>query len=250
MRYCFIMASLSTRTHLLNKFIDSAKKSKYKDADYYLYFQNITGEEPNFDTSFFKDIKYSATRDGVFYPRAYWLHNLDDYDFYIIIDDDMEFLGKENFEEMMDFASHFPHCGLVCGEYKNRLDLYEKAEKKNDFKEQNIQFLEGGGIIKKEIRDLFCKVIPFEKLSYDAFCIVTYINGYTNYKCYSSIVLHKLTNGNQGFVYVKRHSSEYKEWFEKYIKQTHYEHNGELRLPLKESDLTDEAIMLHNKNLK
>ena len=245
--FCFILASVSTRQHLLNAFIDTAKKSKYKDADFYLFYQQISDDGISFDESFFKKVFKCEERMGVCYPRMFLLSAVEGYDYYIIVDDDIEFLGKEDYDTMMSFAEKMEDCGLICGEYKARRKLYEDAVPGDNIYEKNIQFIEGGAVIKKSIRDLLLKEIPLRKLSYDGFCITTYINGYTNYKYDGSIVLHKLTNGKQGFVYVAKHSDEFESMFESYIKQTHYD-DGYLKLPKKVSDLTDEAIELHERN--
>jgi len=248
-KYCFIMAGVSTRQHLLKKFIEAARNSKYKDSDYYIYYQQISDDPVEFDEAFFKKVFRDNRRMGVCFPRMFLLNKVKGYDFYIIVDDDMEFLGKEDFEAMMRFSEDVPCVGLVTGVHKRRFELYEKAIPKNLFMEKNMQFFEGGCVIRKEIRDLLVREIPLERLSFDAFCITTFINGYTNYQYLGSIVLHKLTNGNQGFVYVATHSNEFKPYFEKYIRQTHYD-NGYLRLPQKVQDLTDEAIKLYEQNRK
>lgn len=149
MRFCFIIASITGRESLLNKFIETAKKSKYKDSDYYLYFQDLDGSA-EFDRSFFKNVYISNSRDGVCLSRMYWLHKLSDYDFYIIIDDDMEFLGKEDFDPMMLFAEHVPNCGLVCADCRRTLKLYDAFEPDRVFKVENVQWIYGGTVIKKK----------------------------------------------------------------------------------------------------
>ena len=182
------MASVSTRQHLLNNFIDSARKSKYCNAEYYLYYQQISNDPISFDRTFFKCIHYSQQRDGVCLSRMYWLHILDNYDFYIIVDDDMESLGKEDFETMMNFSAATNDCGLICGEYKNRRMFFDKAVPRNQIVVMNMQFIEGGTVIKKSIRDLLIKEIPLKRFAFDTFCITTFISGFTNYQYCGSIV--------------------------------------------------------------
>ena len=135
MNFCFIMACITGREHLLNEFIKSAKTSKYKDADYYLYYQVLAGEEKtgNFDISFFKSVYISHKRDGACLPRMYWLHKLDKYDFYVIVDDDMEFLGKENYEPAMKFAIEHNDCGCIDTVYHRTINYYtiEQCQRKN-----------------------------------------------------------------------------------------------------------------------
>lgn len=248
-KYCFIMASVSTRQHLLKKFIESARASKYKDADYYIYYQQISDDPIEFDEAFFKKVFKGNKRMGVCFPRMFLLNKVQGYDFYIIVDDDMEFLGKEDYESMMAFSESMSHCGLVCCEYKSRVEFYNKAKPKNEFIQKDMQFIEGGTVVKKSIRDLLVEQIPLKRFAYDGFCIITFINGYTNYKYLGSISLHKLTNGNQGFVYVRKHSEEFDSLFEQYIVETNYD-DGDLKLPTKIDDLTDEAIEMHERNNK
>lgn len=249
MSYCFLVASLTGREHLLNKFIESAKKSKYKDADYYLYFQQIGLESKgDFDKSFFKDIYVSHTRDGVCLSRMYWLHRLDNYDFYIIVDDDMEFLGKEDFDTPMKFAGAISDCGLCSTECFRTIGYYDKSVQKHKFVVENVQWIFGGTVIKKSIRDLLVREIDLNPYTYDGFCLVTYVHGYTNYKYLGSITLHK-AGAKNGVEYVYKNYKEFVPYFEKYIKNP-YDSRGRLKLPIRESELTEEARRLHEENRK
>ena len=250
MKFCFILASISGREHLLREFIASAKISKYKDCDFYLYFQKTGAEEPDFDRSFFRDIIWSSSRDGVCLPRMRLLEKYPDYDFWIIVDDDVEFLGLENFEPMMKFLQVTPDAGIVVGTHKNNKKYYEKAVQQKRMEVKNISFIEGGAVISRKIRDLLLREIPMERIAYDGYSIITYVHGYTNYKYFGSVVLHKATNGNLGWVYVKRHESEFDGFFDKYIcmRPDHMAKAGELSLPDDELDLTPKARELHRRN--
>lgn len=128
--FCFILASITGREHLLNDFVNSVKNSKYNKNDFYLYFQNVaentsTGE---YDKSLFKNVYISNSRDGTCLPKMYWLHNLNNYDFYILIDDDMEFLGKEDYETAMGFVANVKECGICNTECRRTLKLYNEYE--------------------------------------------------------------------------------------------------------------------------
>lgn len=248
MKHCFIVASVTGREHLLNDFIESVKTSKYRNDDFYLYFQEIPGEKSSgdFDKSFFKDIHISHTRDGACLPRMYWLHNLEEYDFYIIVDDDMEFLGKEDYDTAMAFANETDDCGLCCTNCYRTMRYYESAVPEKIFKKDNVQWIAGGVVIKKSIRNLLVKEIDLKPYSYDGFCIVTYIHGYTNYNYMGSVVLHKAGRKN-GFEYVRKNSGEFVSMFEKYIADP-FKDKGKLTLPFFESGLTAEARLLHEKN--
>lgn len=249
MKYCFILASITGREHLLSAFIESAKRSKYAGADYYLYFQSIDDEKPTglYDKSFFKDIHTSTTRDGVCLSRMYWLHQLNDYDYYIIVDDDMEFLGKEDYDSVMGFEKDHTECGLCSTLCRRTIAQFEKVQPINEFKVDNVQHIDGGCVFRKDIRDLLVREIDLQRYALDSFCIVTFINGYTNYQYYGSVTLHK-AGAKQGFIYVRKHKDEFIPKFEKYIIKTYYD--GKLNIPFYVSQLTTEAIELHLKNRK
>lgn len=250
MRFCFLSACITGREHLLNKFIESARNSKYSDCDYYLYYQDVdsNGKKAEFDQSFFKDVYVSNSRDGACLPRMYWLDKLDDYDYYIIIDDDMEFLGKENFEPAMAFAGNVESCGVCCTSCcRTKKDYYNSVLKKK-FTAQNIQWVAGGQIIKRSVRELLLEEIPMEPLTYDGFSFVTYLAGYTNYHYWGSVTLHVAGQKN-GVEYVYRNSEELTPHFEQYILKTH-DDNGKMILPHKESDLTEEAREIHRMRSK
>lgn len=252
MKFCFVVASITGREHLLNKFIESVKKSKYRNADFYLYFQELDDAGSNgFDISFFKNVYISKSRDGVCLSRMYWLHKLDDYDFYIIVDDDMEFLGKEDFDAMMFFSQAVNDCGLVCADCRRTLKLYDKFVPKNKFSVKNVQWIYGGTVIKKSVRDLLVKEIDLKPYTYDGFCLITYINGYTNYMYEGCLTLHK-AGAKHGFEYVRKNDNEFIPKFEKYIKKPIKEINGKIKLciPFSENELTEEAKMLHKENRK
>lgn len=250
MSFCFIMASVTGREHMLNDFIKSAKASKYADCEYYLYFQDIDGAKKTgaVDYSFFADVHTSKTRDGVCLPRMFWLHELDNYDFYIVIDDDMEFLGKEDYESMMNFAGSIRECGLCCSDCRRTLKLYNEFPIEKVFKKNNLEWISGGAVIKKEVRDLLVREIDLKPYTYDAFCLVTYINGYTNYQYQGSCSLHK-AGQKDGFAYTRKNSDQFVTKFEKYIIDP-FKKNGKLTLPYRESELTEEARVLHQKNRK
>lgn len=250
MRFCFILASITGREKLLNAFIEAAKSSKYKDCDFYLYFQNTTGEEPGFDAGFFRGIIWSSERDGCCLPRMRLLEAYPDYDFWIIVDDDVEFCGGEDYEAIMRFLNKNPTAGICIGDYGNNRKNYESRLKKAKrvFEVKNIAFVEGGQVISRKIRKLLLEQVPMDKLTYDAYNITAYVNGYTNYKYYGSVCLHKLTNGTQGYVYVQRHSAEFKQFYEQWIAPCTINAKGQQMLPEDESWLTEEARKLHEEN--
>lgn len=247
MRFCFILASLTGREHLLNKFVDSVKTSKYRNADYYLYYQDVDGKKTgDVDISFFKDVYISHSRDGVCLPRMYWLHKLDGYDFYIIVDDDMEFLGGEDYEPVMAFSDKILDCGLCNTVCRRTIKDYNAYVPEMKFEPHNLQWIGGGAVIKKKIRDLLVEEIDLKPYTYDGFSLVTYLNGYSNYRYRGSVVLHKAGEKN-GFAYIRKHIDENIPFFEKYITDP-FKKDGKLTLPTKEGDLTEAARMLHNVN--
>lgn len=95
------------------------------------------------------------------------------------------------------------------------------------------------------------KEIDLKPYTYDAFCLVTYVNGYTNYMYYGCLTLHK-AGAKHGFEYIRKNSDEFVSYFEKYVKSPFKEINGKVKfcIPFRESELTEEARRLHKERLK
>ena len=111
-----------------------------------------------------------------------------------------------------------------------------------------MQYINGGLVLKREIRDLLVKEIDLKPYACDYFHIITYIHGYTNYQYLGSVVYHKVGR-KKGFEYVRKNYSEFLPFFEKYINSP-IEENGKLALPFSVSGLTEEAQKLHEERKK
>jgi hypothetical protein len=166
----------------------------------------------------------------------------------VIIDDDMEFLGKEDYETAMEFSQTHEDCGCIDTISHRILKHYNNAVPKKEFRVHNMQYINGGLVLKKEIRDLLVREIALKPYSCDYFHIITYIHGYTNYQYLGSVVLHK-AGRKEGFEYVKKNSGEFIPFFENYIDDI-YDKNGRLDLPLSVTRLTKEAQRLHEERKK
>lgn len=105
---------------------------------------------------------------------------------------------------------------------------------------------ERGQVFTKKIKNLLVDSLDLKPYSYDGFSIITYLNGYTNYKYKGSLSLHK-AGAKNGFSYMRKHVNESIPLLEKYIVDP-FKKQGKLTLPVRESDLTEEARMLHEKN--
>lgn len=146
MKFCFIVASMDKRIPFLNKCIDAYRNSKYSDCDIFLYFQgdkidDVKGKE------IFTEIVIDPKPRGVFTPRYELMKRFcGDYDYTILIDDDLYITEETCFEKTCKFMEAYKHVG--CSTTMNRRQFIKNKIEIVPFGDEiNVQ---GGLVIRRE----------------------------------------------------------------------------------------------------
>lgn len=188
MEKCFILASSQDRTKLLRRCIeDMSKNELYKNADIYLYWQGTEEAIPYKER--FNDIIISPTLRGIFKPRYELFKRCKDYDYVILIDDDIFMYPDTTYEGAISFLKMMDNkgiCNLGSHFDKRRNQLQMIDYSKDDY---NVC---GGIVFPKECIEVlidYFKDTP-ENVTEDIFWILLYIKGYDLYRDFSSNVIH------------------------------------------------------------
>lgn len=100
---CFIVASMDKRIPFLERCIKHYKASKYAGYDIYCYFQGSKWEEVQ-GREIFKEVVIDPNPRGVFTPRYELMKRFGkDYDYCIIIDDDLYILPETDYDKSIKF---------------------------------------------------------------------------------------------------------------------------------------------------
>ena len=110
---CFIVASTYNRVHLLNKCVRHFLASRYAECDLFLYFQGDNfSEVENQDA--FKEVVIDSNLRGIFTPRYELLKRFGkDYDYCVIIDDDLFIQKDTDYDRAMRFCRKVENVGCV-----------------------------------------------------------------------------------------------------------------------------------------
>lgn len=194
MNVCFIVASMDKRIGFLERCIKCFAESKYAEYDIYCYFQghlwdSVQGRE------IFKEVVIDPNPRGVFTPRYELMKRYGkDYDYVIIIDDDLFIQPETDYFGMIDFMRKFRNVGAMCclnvkAHIKNRVDIVG----------QNDCFNVLGGMVfsRAAIQTILDYFADKEKdYTFDCVWLLLWIKGYDLAKDFRSFAVHK-TAGTQ-----------------------------------------------------
>ena len=186
---CFIVASMDSRIDLLNRCVDAIKASGYCNADVFLFFQGTHADEIQ-DKEFFKEILQSPNPRGVFTPRYECIKQFGiNYDFSIIIDDDLFMYPDTSYESAMDFLNNNEDAGCVCIGSSNN-----KRENKIVCFSDSMEYYNicGGLVLPKRSMQIILDYFKDKEADYteDMFWLLLYVKGYDLWKDYSSNAVH------------------------------------------------------------
>ena len=254
--HCFILASSDDRIHLLNKCVRCIKNSMYAQSDVYLYYQG-TNIEAVEDKHFFKSIIVDDRLRGVFIPRYELMRRFClDYDFTILIDDDLFMYPYTSYENCMDFLEFNQSAGCCCISMHGQ-KIKNVIKCVSDTKEDYNVF--GGMVFPK--RSIKCILEYFEdkaiEYSEDMVWLLLYVKGFDLYRDYSSKAIHicnqKTKDGKPtGFLkarYERAYVPILPNWFNS--KRVFNKLHGRIMWKIKEvSDINEQGKAERMRNLK
>ena len=250
---CIILASSDDRMHLLKKCVECLKKSRYKDTDTYLFFQGNEDCISEEYRSFFKGILWDKKLRGVFTPRYELMKKFClEYEFTILIDDDLFMNESTSYERCMRFCEFQKRAGAVAL-------THSKENVKNQIRcvSGTSEYFNvcGGLVFPRESIKTIIEYFKDKERDYteDVVWLLLYVKGYDLYKDYSSYASHKANrkseNGNfTGYNKMrieKPHVPMLSEWFHESTEML----NGTKVWKLKEmTDINEKGIEERRKN--
>lgn len=219
MNVCFIVAGMDKRIPFLNECIEAFRKSRYSDCDIYLYFQgekfsDIQGSE------IFTDIVIDREARGVFTPRYELLKRYGkDYDYVIIIDDDLFIQDETDYYATIRFMQKFKNVGCSCITHSRRAVCNRIEIIKNGREYFNI----AGGLIlsNQAVREILEYFADKERdYTFDCVWILLWIKGYDLAKDFRSWAKHtaaRKVNGEWSGFNESRTALKYEPIFVEYL---------------------------------
>lgn len=189
MSHCFIVAGMDGRIGALERCVDCIKASKYADSDVYLYYQGTELYKLQ-DRDFFKYTIVDAQPRGVFTPRYELMKRFSlDYDFTIIIDDDLFMYPDTSYENAMAFLNQVPTAGCVCiGTHFN------KRENKMVCVSDNMGYynIRGGLVLPQNSVKIILDYFNDKEADYseDTVWLLLYVKGLDLWQDHSSNAIH------------------------------------------------------------
>ena len=201
MTVCFIVASMDKRIPFLERCINHYKASKYAECDIYCYFQGSKWESVQ-GREVFKGAVIDPNPRGVFTPRYELMKRFaKDYDYCIIIDDDLYILPDTDYDKTIKFIRAM----------KNHAIVSVTNTKVNGLIEENPDInIEGGMVFP---RSAILEILDYFKdkerdYTFDYFWYLCYVKGYDLYRDRRSRAQHvpcrrvdgKLTGFNESIM--------------------------------------------------
>ena len=186
---CFIVAGMDKRQHFMEECIDAFKKSRYSDCDIFCYWQGekwgkVKGKE------IFKDVVIDSMPRGVFTPRYELMKRYGtDYDYCIIIDDDLFIQSETDYYATIRLMQQFPNVGCACITHtqravKNRVEIVNSG---------NEYFNIAGGLVLSAdaVRIILEYFADNERdYTFDCFWLLLWVKGYDLAKDFRSWAKH------------------------------------------------------------
>ena len=183
------MASSDDRIHLLNKCIACIKGSRYKDADFYLFYQGSRFDEVK-DSDIFKEVLFDSKLRGIFTPRFELMEKFCiDYDFTILIDDDLFLYPTTSYETAMWFLDMNQKAGavsIVTHKKKTRKEITKVKETDYNFN------VDGGMVFPNRAIRVIVDYFKDKKDDYteDMFWLLLYVKGFDLFRDWTSQAEH------------------------------------------------------------
>ena len=210
--FCIILASTDGRQHILEECVNCLK-TKYRNVDTFLYYQGSL----DFDTQYFKGVICDNNLRGVFTPRYELMKQYClDYDYTIIIDDDLFITRDTNYEDAIKEIEKRNNVGCVTtlsnvksANVKHKIVLVDETTKY-----WSSRYNVGGGMILP--RNSIKAIIDYFKdkehdYTEDQFWLLLYVKGYDLYIYLGSTAIHKgnahvAGDGLSGYIkYIREH---------------------------------------------
>ena len=187
MSFCFIVASSDDRAHYLSRCVDCIKRTKYKSADVFLFYQGIDDIPQK---EFFRGILTDTNLRGVFTPRYELMKKWGrDYDFVILIDDDLFMYENTSYDTSMAFLDSVKSAGACCISMHSQGIKKEIEKMKDGCDFYNVW---GGMVFPKRTIDLVLDYFKDKERDYseDMFWLLAYVKGYDLYHDWTSSAIH------------------------------------------------------------
>lgn len=252
-KYCIILAGSDDRIHLLRDCVECLKKSRYNNADTYLFYQGIQHRDDPCMEHFTK-IVWDTRLRGVFTPRYELMKRFClEYDFTILIDDDLFLSPETSFENSMRFCEIEPNAGAVAILHNIKKGL------KNEIRcvSGTGQYFNvcGGIVFPRKSIEIILDYFKDKEMDYteDVVWLLLYVKGYDLYKDFSSASTHvanrkgknKALTGYNKMRFEKPHVPMLTEWFDSKLETV----NGKTIYKLKEMrDINDNGLKERAKN--
>ena len=252
MRKTFVVISVSDRVNELNKLIESIMKyDKFNDYDINLIYQDYLGnkDQIKYITRYRKIFIYDH-KLGCHGARVQLLNeiNIEDYDIFINLDDDMELTEFTNYDGAIKKALE-PATGFVLTNWarSEKILLNKVSKMSNTFIKQAMVYQGGGMVYSTKIAKLM-KELPVQHAEFDdLWSITTFVNGYDNYRYLGSLAIHRICTKGGMNTYMRETKRPLLS--SKYINYRKAKNGRDTLIPC-DSDINDYAKKLHKDNYK
>lgn len=216
---CFIVASMGDRVHLLNRCINCFLDSENRESDIYLYFQGDNFGDVEHPEAF-KAVVIEDQPRGIFTPRYELMKRFGrNYDYVVIIDDDLFVRPDTNYRKAAEFCSKVPYVGCVsltnwAQSVRNEVSLVSYPEYFN---------IDGGLVLPKWSVETILDYFKDKEADYteDMVWLLLWVKGYDLYKDHRSRAYHAMNSKTKSGEFtgysVVRMTKKYKpilsEWF-------------------------------------
>lgn len=197
-RCCIILAGSDDRIHLLRECVECLKKSRYNGVDTYLFYQGVQYKDDPC-MKYFTDIMWDSRLRGVFTPRYELMKRFClEYDFTILIDDDLFMYPDTSYERSMDFCDFQQRAGAVAILHNIKKGL--KNEMRCVSGTRQYFNVCGGLVFPKRSIQIILDYFKDKEQDYteDVVWLLLYVKGYDLYKDFSSSAMHKANRKGKG----------------------------------------------------
>lgn len=196
---CFIVAGMDKRICFLERCIEHFKNSRYADCDIYCYFQGEKWETVK-GREIFKDVVIDSKPRGVFTPRYELMKRFaKNYDYTILIDDDLYILQETDYFKSAKFIRQFNDNVIVAVSNTKVNGIVECCPIGVN--------IEGGMVFPRKAINAILEYFADKEMDYtfDYFWLLCYVKGFDVYRDRRSRAKHvsvrKVDGEYSGFNY-------------------------------------------------
>ena len=225
------------------------RNKQFDDYDINLLYQDYLGNADQ--------IKYKSRYAGIYVykeklgchgARVTLLRQLEGkgYEVYVNLDDDMELIPQTNYVRAIEKAL-CKDVGFVLTNWARTEALaQQKIPKMSDIFAKQIMIYQGGGMVYSEKIAKLMRGLPVCHSEFDdIWPLTSYINGYDNYKDFSSIAIHHVCGKGGMRSYMKEQKRPL--LCKDYIDYKYGRNGTEVLIPL-DKDVNEKARLLHREN--